>query len=160
MSGVDWLSVFLPEKPLIELLARGATMYLALLVFLRVMPRRTAGELATMDLVFVVLIAEAAARAFGDYTAVADGLVVIASMMACNFVLNALSYHSRLAQRLVSAPPLQVIRDGVLLRRNMRREFLTEEELRDQLRRLGIEDPASVKAAYVEAEGKITAIER
>ena len=42
----------------------------------------------------------------------------------------------------------------------MRREFLTEDELRDQLRRLGIEDLASVKAAYVEAEGKITAIER
>jgi uncharacterized membrane protein YcaP (DUF421 family) len=40
---------------------------------MRFMPRRTGGELATMDLVFLLLIAEAAAHALGDYMTVADG---------------------------------------------------------------------------------------
>lgn len=36
-------------------------------------------------------------------------------------------------ERLVSAPPAQIIRDGELPRSNMRREFLTEEKLMSAL---------------------------
>jgi uncharacterized membrane protein YcaP (DUF421 family) len=53
-----------------------------------------------------------------------------------------------------------VVRDGALLRRNMRREFLTEDELMESLRQEGIDELKDVKAAYVEAEGKITVIGR
>jgi uncharacterized membrane protein YcaP (DUF421 family) len=80
------------------------------------MPRRTGGEIATMDLVFLVI------------------------------------------ERLTSAPPLPVVRDGKLLRRNMRREFLTEEELMNHLRQQGFSEVKDVKEAYVESEGKITVI--
>ena len=154
----DWVAVLALETPLMELLARGSILYLVLLLFIRVMPRRTGGELATMDLIFVVLIAEAAGRSLGDYTSMADGVVLVAVMMGWNYLLNALSFHSALARRLLASPPLQVVRDGQLLRRNMRREYLTEDELMDQLRREGIDDVAAVKAAFVEAEGKITVI--
>src|SRR5512138_3451726 len=125
----DWSSVFSLETPLLELFARGTVLYFALLAIMRFMPRRTGGELALMDLVFVVLIANAAANAFGDYSAIADGIVLVATLMAWNYVLNFLSFRSRFIERCVSAPALQVVRDGELLRRNMRREFLTEDEL-------------------------------
>jgi uncharacterized membrane protein YcaP (DUF421 family) len=61
-------------------------------------------------------------------------------------------------ERLVSAKPIQIVKDGRLLRKNMRREFLTEEELMDHLRQQGIEELKDVKEAYVESEGKITVI--
>ena len=154
----DWSSVFSLETPLLELFARGTVLYFALLAIMRFMPRRTGGELALMDLVFVVLIANAAANAFGDYSAIADGIVLVATLMAWNYVLNFLSFRSRFIERCVSAPALQVVRDGELLRRNMRREFLTEDELMESLRREGIDDLKDVKAAYVEAEGKISVI--
>lgn len=153
-----WSAVFAVETPVLELVARGSALYLAVLVLLRVMPRRTGGEAATMDLVFVVLIAQAAAHALGDYSGVGDGVIVIAVLMGWNFVLNALSYRFPLVERLVSSPPLPVVRDGRMLLRNMRREFLTREELMDHLRRCGIDDLAEVKAAYVEGEGRITVV--
>ena len=154
----DWTSVFQPEAALLELIARGSVLYLGILVLMRLMPRRTGGELATMDLIFVVLIAEAAAHALGDYTSVADGIIVIATLMAWNYLINALSYRVRFIERLVSAPPLQVVRDGRLLRRNMRREWVTEDELMSHLRENGFSDVKDVKAAYVEGEGQITAL--
>lgn len=154
----DWVSVFAPEAPLFELIARGSALYFGILVLMRVMPRRTGGELATMDLIFVVLIAEAATHSFGDYSSVADGIIVIATLMGWDYFVNALSYRLPFVERLVSAPPLQVVRDGRLLRRNMRREFLTEEELMSHLREQGIDDVRKVKAAYVEGEGKLTAV--
>jgi len=156
----DWTAIFRPEAPLLELVVRGTVLFFGILVLLRIMPRRTGGELATMDLVFVVLIAGAGTLSLGEYTSLADGMIVIATLMGWNYLVNALSFRIPLIERLVSAPPLQVVRDGKLLRRNMRREWLTEEELMGHLRELGIEDLSEVKAAYVEGEGHITAVRR
>ena len=156
----DLARVFVIEAALFELIGRGTILYLGILVFMRVMPRRTGGELAMMDLVFVLLIAEAAAHALGDYTSVGEGLVVIATLMSWNYLINFLSFKLPLVERLVSAPPLQLVRDGNLLRRNMRREFVTEEELMTRLRQEGVEKLDEMKAAFVEGEGHITVITR
>nr|WP_269142361.1 YetF domain-containing protein [Sphingomonas sp. IC-11] len=158
MFPADWLDVFGPETPLFELLARGSALYFGVLALVRLMPRRTGGELATMDLIFVLLIAEAAAHALGDYSSVADGLVTIATLMAWNYVINLLSFRFPAVERLVSSPPIQIIRDGELLRRNMRREYVTEEELTAHLREEGLERFDEVKSAHVEGDGKITFI--
>lgn len=156
----DWASVFQLETALLELIARGSALYFAILALMRFMPRRTGGELATMDLIFVLLIAEAAAHALGDYSSVGDGLVMIVTLMAWNYAINALSYHVPLVERLVASPPLQIVRDGRMLRRNMRREFITEEELVSHLREQGIDHVEDVKVAYVEGEGKLTAVRK
>lgn len=156
----DWPGVFSLETPLVELLVRGTVLYAAIVLLMRVMPRRTGGELALTDLVFVVLIGHAASKALGDYTAVADGVVIVTTLMFWNYVLNFLSYRSRFFERFLAPSPLQIVRNGELLRRNMRREFLTEDELVESLRKQGYEDLSEVKAAYVETEGKITVIGR
>lgn len=154
----SWADILALDTPLVELVARGSILYFGILAFMRFMPRRTGGEIATMDLLFIVLIAEAASHALGDYTSVADGLVLILVFMGWNYLVNALSYHVPVLERLTSSPPLQVIRDGHLLRRNMRREFITEEELLSYLRQQGIDDVKDVKTAHVEPEGKISAV--
>lgn len=158
ISPSDWLGIFAPETPLLELVARGAALYFGVLFLMRVMPRRSVGELSGMDLVFVILIAEAAAHSMGDYKSIGDGIFLIVILMGCNYLVNLLSYYVPFVERLVSASPMQIIKDGQLLRKNMRREFITEEELMDHLRQEGIEELKDVKQAFVESEGKITVI--
>lgn len=111
-----------------------------------------------MDLIFLLLIAEAASHSLGDYTSVTNGIFLIIVICAWDFVVNLLSYHFRFVEKIVSAPPIQVIKRGKLLRRNMRREYLTEEELINHLRKEGIEDVQDVKTAYIESDGTISAI--
>src|SRR5690606_29753137 len=120
----------------------------------RLMPR-IGGELAVMDLVFLLLIAEAAAHGMGEHKSVGDAIVLVATLMAWNYLLNFLSFHIPFLERLISGSPVQVVRDGRLLRRNMRREYLTEDELMAQLRRQGIEKVEDVKVAYIEGEGQL-----
>ena len=156
----DWLQVFALETPLVELVVRGAVLYLGILVLFRIMPRRSGGELATMDLIFVLLIAQAAANAFGEFSSVADSFVIIVVTMLGNYTVNALSSRVPLLERLVSAPPLKVIENGRFLWRNMRREFVTEEELMARLRRHGLSRVEDVAAAYVESEGQISVVPR
>lgn len=154
----SWSELFALETPILELIVRGSALYFAILFLMRFMPRRTGGELATMDLIFLLLIAEAASNAFGEYGSVSEGLVLVLVLMGWNFIVNAVSYRFRFVEKLVSSPPIQVVRNGELLRRNMRREFLTEEELMSSLRMQGVSALDQVKAAYIEGEGAITVI--
>lgn len=156
----DWWTIFAPETALFEHFARGTALYSGVLVLMRIMPRRSGGELAPMDLVFVILIAQAAADAMGEFTSVADGLILVATIMGWNYLINALSYRWPFFEWLVSAPALQIVRDGQMMRRNMRREFVTEEELMSYLHQEGIEDVREVKSAYIEGGGKITVVGR
>ena len=154
----DWNEILAFETPLLELLARSAVLYVGILLILRVMPRRTGGELATMDLVLILLVTECAAHALGDYSSLGDGLFTIAAVMLLNYAVNALSYRFKWLERIVSSPPIPIVLDGRMLRKNMRREFVTEEELMTRLRRNDIDDLSRVKRACVEGEGQITIV--
>lgn len=156
----DWGSIWALDTPLLELLVRGGVLYFAILLLLRVMPRRTGGELATMDLVLILLMTEAATHALGDYTSLGDGLFVITTVMVLNFSVNFLSYRVPWMERLVSSPPIPIVLDGRIQRRNMRREFVTDDELESHLRQNDIDDLSQVKCAYVESEGQITFVTR
>jgi uncharacterized membrane protein YcaP (DUF421 family) len=57
---------------------------------------------------------------------------------------------------LVTPGPLEVVRDGKPLPHNMRREFLTEEELISYLRQNGMDDLSTIKIAVIEGNGKIS----
>lgn len=146
---VDFEKLFKIETPILELMIKGSVIYLGILLLFRVLPRRTGGEMAMMDLIFVLLIAEAATHSLGGYSSVTEGFIVIITMMTWNYLFNFLSYHIPFVEKMVSPPPLQVVKKGKMLKRNMRREYLTEEELTDHLRLEGIDDVAEVKAAYV-----------
>ena len=159
-TPVNWGKVFAPDMPILELVVRGSIMYLVVFALLRGVMRRSAGELAIFDLVFVLLVAIGAESAMiGDQQSIASGVVLIATLVGWNYLLNVLSYHVPLVERLITPPPLQVIRNGKLLRHNMRRQYLTDQELEGHLRTKGIADVARVKAAYIEGDGSISVIE-
>jgi uncharacterized membrane protein YcaP (DUF421 family) len=156
----NWHDIFALQTPILELVVRGSVLYFAILLLMRLMPRRVEGDLALMDVLLVVLVAKAAGNAFGGFTSVVDAIILVMVFMVCNYLVNALSYRVPFIERLLAFPPLRIIRNGELLRRNMRREFLTEEEVMSQLRQQGISNLREVKAAYVEAHGNITVIKR
>src|SRR5690554_3021626 len=152
--------LFYIENSFVSLVVRGTMIYLGILFLFRILPRRTGGEMAMMDLIFVLLIAEAATHSLGGYESVTEGFVVILTLMGWNYLINFLSYHSDFVEKMVAAPALPIIKNGKLLRRNMRREYLTQEELMDHLRLEGIEEIGEVKSAYVEGDGKISVVRK
>lgn len=158
MLAIDLKSLFELENSVLELILRGMILYLGILFLMRVLPRRTGGELAMMDLIFIILIAEAAAHSLGDYSSVTEGFIIILTLVGWNYIVNLLSYHVPFIEKLVSAKPLQIVKSGNLLKRNMRREYITEEELLESLHREGIDDISQVKAAFVEGDGAITIV--
>lgn len=157
--GIDWQRLFLPHTPLLELILRGTVMYVGLLAALRILVRRHVGSLSLMDLLLMVLIADAAQNAMGDdYHSITEGAVLCGTLIGWNFLFDWLAYRYPAFQRMLEPPPLPVVRNGQLLRRNMRQELLTEDELMSQLRQQGVGDVSTVKLAYVEPDGGISVV--
>lgn len=158
LLSVDWSGMFELETSIPELLIRGTVLYVGILILMRLMPRRTGAELSLMDLIWVLLITEAASNAMGNYTSLQDGIILIVIYMAWDYLINILKQNSKTVERLLSSAPLLIVKDGQMLKRNMRKEFLSKEELLSNLREHGIEAISEIKKAYVEGEGVITAI--
>lgn len=152
--------MFQLEYPLLELIARGAFLFILFMVLFRILPRRTGGELAPMDLVFLFLITEAASHSLGDFTSLTDGTVQILTFMVLNYATNKLSFHFRSFEQLVEHDPLPIIKDGKAIPANLRKEALTAEELMGGMRLNGIDDIAQVKLAYVESDGKLSFVKK
>lgn len=156
---VDWASVFLPDTPILEIVVRGSVMYLALFWLLRFVLKRVAGTIGMADLLMVVLIADAAQNGLAsDYTSVTDGIILVMTIVFWNYTLDWIGYRFPRFQRFFHPPPLPLVRDGQLLRSNMRRELITRDELMSQLREQGVADLRQVKLACIEGDGRISVV--
>ncbi len=155
---VNWEKIFVPETSLLELIIRGTLMYFALFVALRFL-RRGIGGIGITDLLLVVIIADAAQNGMsGDYKTVTEGVVLVTTIVFWDFVLDYLGFKSPTIERILRPRPLPLIKNGEVIRRNMRREMVTEDELFSQLRQQGILDISEVKEARLEGDGKLSVI--
>ena len=69
-------------------------------------------------------------------------------------------YHFPRLQKLLEPAPLLLIDNGQVLRRNLRVEYVSDQELQSQLREHGIEDPREVEKAFLEPDGQFTVIKK
>jgi uncharacterized membrane protein YcaP (DUF421 family) len=159
LFNVDWTNTFVLQKPIFETILRGTIVYLSLFILLRFIMKREAAVVGITDLLVVVLLADAAQNAMADdYRSIPDGMVLILTILFWAHALNWLGYRFPSIQRFVHPPPLTLIKEGQILRRNMRQELITEEELMGLLRQQGMEDISEVKRAYMEGDGRISFI--
>lgn len=157
----DWNAVFgLDENPL-ELIVRASVIYLLLIVALRMLGRRELGSLQIPDLLFVLLIADGVQNGMGgEYTTVPGAMIVGGTLVAWNYAITHLIHRFERLRRLLHPPPLPLITEGKILRNNMRKELVTNDELEQMLRIQGIEDVAEIKSAYLESDGELSVIKR
>jgi uncharacterized membrane protein YcaP (DUF421 family) len=157
----DFAELFsLTVNPL-ELIVRGTCIYVGLVLVFRFALQRDLVGLGVADVLFIALLADAAQNGMaGEYRSVADGAVLLGTLAFWNAGMNFATFRWPLARRLLEAPTLELIRDGRILRRNLKREWITVEELMSQLRAKGVEDVANVRLAVLEADGELSVLEK
>jgi uncharacterized membrane protein YcaP (DUF421 family) len=143
----------------IELLVRGSAMYWFLLLLFRYVLRRDAGNAAVPDLLFVVLLGDAAQNGMiGDGHTVMDSALLIAVLAAWNYALDVLGYYVPLIARFNDPPSLLLAQDGRFVHRTMRREHITPDEIYAALHAEGLEHLSEAKRIRLEPEGTISII--
>lgn len=159
LTPIDWAQVFLPDTPVLEIIARGSVMYLALLGMLRLYGNRGTGTLGVSDVLVIVLLADAAQNAMaGSYTSIADGLLLVFTIMAWDYFIDWLVFRFPIVERIFKPTRTCLVKNGRILWRNMRAEYVTKSELLEQLRIHEIEDVKEVKSACLEPNGEVSVI--
>jgi uncharacterized membrane protein YcaP (DUF421 family) len=157
--SVDWDSVFVPTVGIAEIVLRGTIMYLGLFAVLRFIGRRQAGNFGPADLLVIVLIADAAQNGLGkEYGSVTEGLILVLTIVGWEYLIDWLQYRYPALRPIFTPPPLTLIENGCIIRSNLRRELLTEDELRAQLREKEVLSYSEVKVAKLEGDGRLSVI--
>jgi uncharacterized membrane protein YcaP (DUF421 family) len=108
-----------------------------------------------------VLVADAAQNAMaGGYRTISEGLVLVGTLIFWNVLFDWAAYQFPWFARFAQPRELTLVRNGRYLRRNMRREFVTVEDIEAKLRGFGIDDVAQVAKVTLESDGEITVVRR
>jgi uncharacterized membrane protein YcaP (DUF421 family) len=154
---LPWHEIFAPTHSLIEIILRGTIMYFGIFILMRLILKRQTGGISIPDVLLVVLLADAAQNGMaGEYQSITEGLVLVATIIFWNLAIDWLGYHVPFIDRLIRPPPLLLIKDGRVLRRHLRQELVTMDELLSKLREEGVDGPAHVSEAYIEGDGNIS----
>jgi len=161
LVAVDWHKLLVPKLSVLEILIRGASVYVVLVLVLRAFPRRQAGQISTSDLLVIGLVAGVARNALvADGYSLIDGVGVAVVVLACSHLINWLSYYVPLVHRLTRHDPVQLIKDGEVLHDRLRAELMTEGRLIGKLRGQGVTDPGEVAEAWMESDGQISVVKK
>lgn len=159
LFSVDWGELFRFTVPVLELVVRGTAIYWFLFFVFRFVVRRDVGAVGIADILILVIVADAAQNAMsGSYTSITDGMVLVATLIGWNVLLNWLSFRFQGFRRFAEPPPLKLVANGRMILRNMRKELITEDELWGKLREQGVESLDQVKEVYIEGDGQISII--
>lgn len=158
---VNWQELFAFNTSPVELMIRGSFVYLFLFVVFRTILKRDVGAVGIADVLLLVLVADAAQNAMAaEYRSLSEGLVLVSTILGWNVLLDYLAYRFAPLRRALQPRELCLVRDGRILHRNLRREFLSEDELLAKLREHGVAELAQVRRAYMESDGVVSVIRR
>jgi uncharacterized membrane protein YcaP (DUF421 family) len=155
---MNWNDIFSPSIPLGEIVLRGTLIYIFAFALMRV-ARRGAGQIGITDLLIVVMLADAAQGGMaGGSNTVTEAAVLMATLVAWDYLLDWLGATYPGWERLLRPPPLLLISNGRILRVNMKKELLTMEELTSLLRHEGVDDVSTVRRCYLEGDGRLSVL--
>jgi uncharacterized membrane protein YcaP (DUF421 family) len=153
--------MFALETSLAEIFVRGTVVYVALAVVLRLIPKRHAGNLSPYDLIALIVVGNVASSAIiGEAKSISDILLLLVVVLGWDYAINLAEYYFPRLRRISQHTPTLLIHNGVLLKENLCKEKLTEEELLASLRKKGIAGIEEVNQAILETDGEISVIEK
>jgi uncharacterized membrane protein YcaP (DUF421 family) len=133
-------------------------MYLSFVVLVRLVGPRSLTSTASFDFAAVVALGAVIGRTvlLADPT-LAIGVVALVTLFVMQGVLGWLRQDPNV-DRLVHRPPTLLVRDGVLLRANMRRVHVVEDEVRQAVRRSGARSLDEVRCVVLERNGAVSVV--
>lgn len=157
----NWGDVLLPHGPLLELIVRPTIVYFFLLACLRLFARRQVSRFGLSDILILFLLATTVRHGLtGRYLGVGDALIVASTILLWDWLLNMLSYHSRVIRWLVRGRAILVVRAGEIVEDAAHRERLSRDDIMEKLREHGVAELSGVREAYVEPDGKFSVIRK
>lgn len=143
-----------------EVVIRVLVVYVFVLFGLRMLGKRELSQLSAIELVTLMLVPEIVSQAIAGESSMTNALIGVSTLFTLVFLTSLLSYLSKSASNIIEGKPL-VLKDRHGLQVEvMDRERITIDEIYAELRKKGHLDLSNIEMLVLEADGKISMIEK
>ena len=136
-------------------------LYLVIIVSVRISGKRTTSQMNNFDWIVTVSLGSLAASGIlVKDISIAETVLAMLLLIGLQWILTKASYHFPAFAGLIKNEPTVLVRDGVVLHTALRRERVTEAEVRNAIRAAGHTHMDAVGWAIMETDGKVSVIGR
>jgi len=154
-----WNAMFDLHLSLGEKVIRAVTIYLFLVIALRLVGKRELSQLNTLDFVVLLAVANAVQNGLiGADNSVTGAVVGATVLFLVDGALAFVVYRSRRAQKVIEGTPTLLVRNGQVLEDGLRREELTHDDLLAALQSAGAQTVEDARMAWLEPSGKVVVV--
>lgn len=142
-----------------EIVGRATVLFLALYLLLRLTGRRQLGQMAPFELVTLIVLGDLIQQGVThqDFSMTA-AILAIVTFVFWSTLISTFGHHLPKLRPVLEGSPVVLVRHGQMIRRNMNRERIDDDEFAAEMRLAGIARLDQVAWAILEAEGKISFI--
>jgi uncharacterized membrane protein YcaP (DUF421 family) len=142
-------------------IVRTAIVYIVLVLGFRFLGKREAGQLSTLDLVVLLVIANAVQNAMvGENTSLIAGLVAAGVILVLDLLLHKAADRWRPLRDALDGEPTILVDHGRILFENLRKEGISDRELAVALRQNQLLKAEEALYVFLETNGQISVIPR
>jgi uncharacterized membrane protein YcaP (DUF421 family) len=140
---------------------RSISVYVFMLIGLRVFGKNQLSQLNAGDVILLLLISNAVQNAMvGQNTSLGGGLFAALILFLANFLLKKIMVHNKKIKNLIESEPIILIRDGLLLKTEIEKAEVTLDEIEESIREHGVEKTEDVQLLTLEVDGNISVISK
>lgn len=144
---------------LAQIALRTLTIYVLVLVGVRLSGKREVGQMTPFDLTLLLLLSNSVQNAMtGPDTSLAGGAVAATTLLLLNYVVGAISGKNRRFRKFIEGQPTLLVHDGSVIHEHMSKERVSKDELDRALREHGIASCKDVALAVLEVDGTISCL--
>lgn len=137
----------------------GVLGYVALIVLLRISGKRTLSKLNAFDFIVTVALGSTLASMLtSQQTPLAQGVLALGLLVGLQAVVTWLSVRWPWLRAVVASEPTLLVHRGVMLQDALRRQRVTESEIREALRQHGVTRLADAEAVVLESDGSLSVL--
>ena len=142
-----------------DIVLRAIAVFGFLLVLTRIIGRRELSSLQPFDLILLIILGDAVQQGLtqDDYS-LTGAFLAIGTIAVLQVLVSWIGFRFPRARPVLEGTPIVVVQDGEVIERNLRRERLSVDEIREAARVEGIAHLSEVKWAVLETSGQISFI--
>jgi len=146
-------------NPYLDIIFRSVSVYLFMVIALRIFGKKELSQLNTADIILILLISNSVQNAMvGSNSSLYGGLVAALALFMINFVFKKVMLNSKFIKEIVQDKPEILVHDGKIDFKTLARLGITSDELQEAMREHGVEFYKDVKLAMFEIDGNISVI--
>jgi len=141
----------------LRIIISSVTIYLFIVIAIRLFGKKELAQLSVIDLVFILLISNAVQNAMvGSDSSLSGGLVAAGALFVTNYLFKLVLYRFPVFGKLIQGEPVLLIYQGICNSKNIAAAKLTMDEIMEVVREHGVASLEEVDLAMLEIDGTIS----